>query len=172
MEHQHLATVEQVSARSAEAIETEEEISLAKAMLDEASAWVRHHGGQAWPTAASAPAVAIAITAAAASRGYMNPSGYDMERGDMSTFNRGSEFAAGTQLTRSEIAMLKPFNRRGGVVSMGMENPDRPAPHSGRVYRDRGYAPLIDAQKPFPLGIEPGLPPGWQLPLPVEEPSA
>jgi stage V sporulation protein SpoVS len=156
---EHLATVEQVSARSAETIETADELALADAMLLEASAWVRHHSGQAWLTRETAPAVAVAITAAAASRGYMNPSGFDMERGDMTTFNRIPEYAAGTALTASEIAMLKPFNRRGGVVSVGFSNPDRPAPRGRNRHDDpRGYAPLVDAQKPFPLGIEPNLP--------------
>lgn len=151
---QHLATPEQVSARIGEPIESDEEIALAEAMLMEASAWVRHHGGQSWPLSELAPGVAVAITAAAASRGYMNPAGYDMERGDMSTFNRIAEYAAGTQLTKAEIAMLKPFNRQGGFVSVGLENPDRPRPGHGRRNWDRGYAPMADGTKPFPLGVE------------------
>lgn len=151
---QHLATPEQVSARVGEPIESAEEISLAEAMLMEASAWVRHYSGRTWPTREVAPEVAVAITAAAAARGYMNPAGYDMERGDMSTFNRVTEYAAGTQLTKSEISMLKPFNRGQGVVSIGLVNPDRPSPaHARRVY-DRGYAPMADGTKPFPLGRE------------------
>lgn len=153
-----LATVEQVAARSAEEIVSTDEIALAEAMLAEASAWVRHHGGQAWPTMAQAPEVAVAITAAAASRGYMNPAGYDMERSDMSTFNRIPEYAAGTQLSRSEIAMLKPFNRRKGIISVGLSNSDRPAPRSSRragFYADRGYAPSADGTKPIPLGTWP-----------------
>lgn len=155
---EHLATVEQVSARCAEEIITADELALADAMLLEASAWVRHHGGQAWPTIAQAPEVAVAITAAAASRGFMNPAGYDSERSDMSTFNRIPEYAAGTQLTKSEIAMLKPFSRRGGVVSVGLSNSDRPAPKATRYahrYIDRGYAPMGDGTKPMPLGTWP-----------------
>lgn len=151
---EHLATPEQVAARIGEPIESAEEIALAEAMLMEASAWVRHYGGQTWPVINNAPAVAVAITAAAAARGYMNPAGYDMERGDMSTFNRIAEYAAGTQLTKSEIAMLKPFNRQGGIVSVSTVNADRPRPaHARRVY-DRGYAPMADGTKPFPLGRE------------------
>ena len=154
---EHLATVEQVSARTTEEISSEDELALANAMLFEASAWVRYPGGQTWLSADPAPAVAVAITAAAASRGYMNPAGFDMERGDMSTFNRNAEFAAGTQLTRSEIQMLKPFNRSGGIVSVGFTNPDRPRPRRGRhsVWEDRGYVIVDDGNnKPFPLGIE------------------
>lgn len=154
---EHLATIPQVSARVTEPIESDEEIALAEAMLWEASAWVRHYSGQSWPTAVSAPEVAAVITAAAASRGYMNPAGFDMERGDMATFNRIPEYAAGTQLTQSEIAMLTRFNRQRGLVSVSTVNPDRPRPGSrrGDFYRDRGYAPLDDGrQKPFPLGVE------------------
>jgi hypothetical protein len=153
-----LATREQVAARSTEEIVTADEIALADAMLAEASAWVRHHGGRAWPTMAEAPEVAVAITAAAASRGYMNPAGFDMERSDMSTFNRIPEYAAGTQLTKSEIAMLKPFSRRGGIVSVSVGNSDRPKPRSSRhagFYADRGYAPSADGTKPIPLGTFP-----------------
>ena len=153
-----LATREQVAARSAEEIATEDEIALADAMLAEASAWVRHHGGQAWPTMAQAPEVAVAITAAAASRGYMNPAAFEMERSDMSTFNRSPEYAAGTQLTKSEIAMLRPFSRKGGVISVGLTSTERPAPrHSRRAgwYADRGYAPSADGTKPIPLGTWP-----------------
>ena len=107
---------------------------------------------------AQAPEVAVAITAAAASRGYMNPAGYDMERSDMSTFNRIPEYASGTQLTSSEIQMLKPFNRKGGVISVGLTNNDRPRPRSSRragFYSDRGYAPSADGTKPIPLGTWP-----------------
>lgn len=151
---QHLATPEQVAARVGEPIESAEEIALAEAMLMEASAWVRHYGGQSWAVSNVVPGVAVAITAAAAARGYMNPAGYDMERGDMSTFNRIAEYAAGTQLTKAEIAMLKPFNRQGGVVSVSAVNDDRPRPAHGRRNWDRGYAPMADGTKPFPLGVE------------------
>lgn len=156
---EHLATVAQVSARVTEPIESDEELALAEAMLWEASAWVRHYSGQSWPTQDKAPEVAVAITAAAASRGYMNPAGFDMERGDMATFNRIPEYAAGTQLTKSEIAMLSKFNRRGGIVSVSMTNQDRPRPNRSAArsdfYRDRGYARMNDGnEKPFPLGVE------------------
>jgi hypothetical protein len=153
-----LATRDQVAARSTEEIATAEEIALADAMLAEASAWVRHYGGRPWPTMAEAPEVAVAITAAAASRGYMNPAAFAMERSDMSTFNRNPEYAAGTQLTKSEIAMLKPFSRKGGVISVGLTSTERPAPkatrYSGR-YDNRGYAPSDDGTKPYPLGTWP-----------------
>ena len=154
---EHLATVAQVSARVTEPIESDEEIALAEAMLWEASAWVRHYGGQAWPAMANAPEVAAVITAAAASRGYMNPAGFDMERGDMATFNRIPEYAAGTQLTQSEIAMLTKFKRRPGLMSVSTLNTERPRParRHGDFYRDRGYVPMNDGnEKPFPLGVE------------------
>lgn len=156
---EHLATVEQVSARVTEPIESAEEKALAEAMLWEASAWVRHYGGQPWPTRAGAPEVASVIAAAAASRGYMNPAGFEMERGDMSTLNRSPEYAAGTMLTASEIAMLSGFSRgRKGLASVSMVNHDRPRPaHRNRsdFYRDRGYVQMNDGnEKPFPLGVE------------------
>lgn len=155
---EHLATVAQVSARVTEPIESAEEKALAEAMLWEASAWVRHHGGQPWPTRAGAPEVASVIAAAAASRGYMNPAGFEMERGDMSTFNRSPEYAAGTMLTASEITMLSGFVRRRGLSSVSMVNTDRPRParRSGSdFYRDRGYVQMNDGnEKPFPLGVE------------------
>lgn len=153
---EHLATVDHVRARTAESIETAEELALADAMLLEASAWVRHYGGMSWPTRSVAPEVAVAITAAAAARGFLNPAGFDMERSDMSTFNRIPEYAAGTQLSKSEIAMLRPFNRRGGVVSVGLSNSDRPMPrHGRRTVEDRGYAAMADGTKPMPLGTWP-----------------
>lgn len=154
---EHLATVAQVSARVTEPIESGEEIALAEAMLWEASAWVRHYSGQTWPTLAGTPEVASAITAAAASRGYLNPAGFESERGDMATLARSSEYSAGTQLTASEIAMLARFNRRGGLVSVSTVNRERPRPARtpSDFYRDRGYARMNDGnEKPFPLGVE------------------
>ena len=153
---EHLATVEQVAARVAEEISTADELDLADAMLLEASAWVRSYAGQTWADPALAPAVAVAITVAAAARGYMNPAAFLMERSDMSTFNRIPEYAAGTQLTPAEIKMLRPFNRAGGVISVGMTDDIRPAPRHGRRragrYEDRGYAPDGNGAKPWPLG--------------------
>lgn len=149
-----LATVERVAARIGEAITEPELIALAQEMLEAASAAVRHYGGQAWPDPEKAPAVAVTITVGAAARGFLNPAGLDMERGDAVTFNRGESFVAGVELTRAEIDMLKPFRPGRGIVSVGLTNPDTMIPASHRAaIEDRGYVPVDwGGNKPFPLG--------------------
>lgn len=148
-----LATVERLAARVGEPIESPEEIALANEVLAEASALVRHYG-RAWPDPDTAPAVATSITVAAAARGYLNPSGFQMERSDMATFNRLEEYASGCSLTRAEIAALKEYNFSGGIVSVGLSNPDRPAPMSGRRAMDLGWIQVNDGigDKSFPWG--------------------
>lgn len=150
---QPLATVDRLSARVGEPIESPEEIALAEEVLAEASALVRHYG-RAWPDPEMAPAVATSITVAAAARGYLNPSGFQMERSDMATFNRLEEYASGCSLTRAEIAALKEYNLSGGIVSVGFSNPDRPMPRSGRNFIDLGWTQVNDGigDKSFPWG--------------------
>jgi len=126
-----LATVERLAARVGEPIASAEEIALAEEVLAEASALVRHYG-RAWPDPETAPAVATSITVAAAARGFLNPGGFQMERSDTSTFNRVEEFASGCALTRAEISALKEYNVNQGIISIGLSNPDRPAPMSNR----------------------------------------
>lgn len=148
-----LATIERLAARVGEEIVTAEERSLADGVLREASTWVRHYGRD-WLDPALAPAAAVDITVAAAARGYLNPGGYQMERGDSQTFNRLEDYAKGTELTRSEIEVLKPYRIRNSLISVAMFNPDRPLSRDARVIRSRGYAPMDDGTKPFPLGVE------------------
>lgn len=148
-----LATIERLSARVGEEIASDEERALAEGVLREASTWVRHYG-RPWPDPTVAPAAAVDITIAAAARGYLNPGGFQMERGDSQTFNRLEDYAKGTELTRSEIEVLKPYRLRSSLVSLALVNPDRPMSRSAEVYRDRGYAPLLGGTKPFPLGVE------------------
>jgi stage V sporulation protein SpoVS len=144
-----LATVERLSARVGEPIATPEEIALAEEVLAEASALVRHYG-RAWPDPATTPAVATAITVAAAARGYLNPAGFQMERSDMATFNRVDEYASGCSLTRAEIAALKEYNLSGGITAIGFSNPDRPAPTSRR-FVETNWTPVNDGgDKLFP----------------------
>lgn len=150
-----LATVERLAARIGEPIVSEEENALAEEVLAEASALVRHYG-RAWPDPATTPAVATAITVAAAARGYLNPSGFQMERSDMATFNRTDENAMGCALTRAEIAALKEYNVNSGVVSIGLSNPDRPAPRSRRNRTmNLGWVQVNDGihDKSFPWGV-------------------
>jgi hypothetical protein len=125
-----LATVAQVAARIGEPIETVDDVKLAEAVLDEASEQIRFYAQQPSWTAATAPAVAVTIAVAAAARGFLNPSGYDSERGDMVTFNRSSEYVHGANLTRHEITIIKALGRKGNIRSIGLSNSDRPVPRS------------------------------------------
>lgn len=150
-----LATVAQLAARVGEPITEPADIALAESVLGEASENVRFHGRTPWPYASDAPAMAIAITVAAASRGYQNPAGFDMERGDMVTFNRGKNYTVGCELTVGEINQLRTLAGGGGLRSVPLSNPTLPVPRSRSDEPcDRGYAPLNGGitNKPFPLG--------------------
>ena len=150
-----LATVAQIAARIGEPISTAEDNALAMAVLDEASEQVRHYAQQPYWTAENAPAVAVTITVAAAARGFLNPSGFDMERGDMVTFNRSKEYVSGATLTAQEITIVRALGRTGNVRSVKLESTDRPVPRSRTCAEDRGYAPVDwGGNKPFPLGYE------------------
>lgn len=150
-----LATVDHVAARIGEAIEEPDDIELAEAVLEEASNLVRFYAQQPLWTQSTAPAVAVTIAVAAAARAYLNPSGMDMERGDMVTFNRSKEYVAGAALTASEISIVKALGRQGNVRSVGLTNSDKPIPRSRTMAEDRGYCPVDwGGNKPFPLGYE------------------
>lgn len=150
-----LATVAQVEARLGEPIEEPDDIALAEACLAEASELVRFYAHQPLWTASTAPAVAVTIAVAAAARAWLNPAGYDSERGDMVTFNRGKDYTAGASLTPQEISIVKALGARGNVRSVGLTNCDRPIPRSRTMAEDRGYAPVDwGGNKPFPLGYE------------------
>lgn len=149
-----LASRDRLAARVGEPIETPEDIALADEVLAEASALVRHYG-RAWPDPETTPAVATSITVAAAARGFLNPSGFSMERSDMATFQRQDEFTSGCALTRAEIAALKEYSLKGGISSVGFSNPDRPAPRRGRNVIDLGWVQVNDGigDKSFPWGV-------------------
>lgn len=121
-----LASITRLAARVGEPIEAEEDVKLAEEMLLAASGEVRFYGLE-WPTAASAPAVAVNITLAAAARGFQNPAGYLKERSDMANLERDDAYAAGVELTLSEQAKLKTFQRKGAgsVRTVQTTNPDR-----------------------------------------------
>lgn len=147
-----LATVHDVAARIGEDISSAEDVALAEAVLNEASEWARFYGDPAWGTT-TPPPLAVTIVVAAAARGYLNPSGYDMERGDMVTFNRATAYASGATLTAGEIAVLKKLARASGIRSVGLVNPELPVPRSRPCGEWRGYAPMDWGEsKPFPLG--------------------
>lgn len=119
-----LGTVAKVAARVGETITTPEEIGLANAMLEEASAQVRFYG-LPWEDPDAAPAVAVTISVAAAARGYQNPGGLKMERGDAVSIDVDIDYRKGASLTAGEIAMLKTFSARGRISSIPLTNPDR-----------------------------------------------
>jgi hypothetical protein len=112
-----LGTVAEVAARVGEEIIDDLDVAQCQSFLDLASAQVRHHG-DSWENPVLAPAVARAITIEAAARGYLNPAGYSVERGDMITFTRADPFALGSMLTETEIAMLRVYSTRGGLYSV------------------------------------------------------
>lgn len=148
-----LGTVAQIAARIGEPITSPEDIQLAVAVLNEASEQIRHYAQQPYWTAETAPPVAVTITVAAAARGFLNPSGYDMERGDMVTFNRNKDYVSGANLTPQEITIIKALGRTGNVRSVGLASTARPVPRSTTCAEDRGYAPVDwGGNKPFPLG--------------------
>ena len=120
-----LGTVAKVAARVGEPISTEEEIALAVSMLEEASAQVRLYG-LPWVDPETAPAIAVTITVAAAARGYQNPGGLKLERGDAVSIDVDVDYRKGATLTAGEITMLqRAANQRGRIVSVPLTNPDR-----------------------------------------------
>lgn len=150
-----LATVLQVAARIGEPITAPEDVQLAESVLNEASEQIRFYAQQPYWTAETAPKVAVTIAVAAAARGFLNPSGFDMERGDMVTFNRTKDYVSGAALTAQEITIIKGLGRTGNVRSVGLSNSDRPVPRSRTMAEDRGYCPVDwGGNKPFPLGYE------------------
>lgn len=148
-----LATVGQIAARIGEPITAADDVQLAASVLTEASEQVRFYAQQPFWTAETAPAVAVTICVAAAARGFLNPSGFDVERGDMVQFNRNKDYVSGAALTAQEITIIKALGRSGNVRSASLHNCDRPIPRSRTMAEDRGYAPFDwGANKPFPLG--------------------
>lgn len=120
-----LGTVARVAARVGEPITDELDVALAEEMLEEASAQVRLYG-LPWPDPATAPAIAVTTAVAAAARGYQNPSGLKMERGDAVTLDVDIDYRKGAALTAGEIKMIQmAANVRGRVTSIPLTNPDR-----------------------------------------------
>src|SRR4029453_4873385 len=150
-----LATVAQVEARLGEPIEEPDDIALAEACLVEESNLFRFYAPQPLWTASTAPAVAITIAVAEAARAWLNPAGYDSERGDMVTFNRGKDYTAGAALTAQEISIVKALGARGNARPVCLQPRQKPIPPSRTMAEDRGYAPVDwGSNKPFPLGYD------------------
>lgn len=120
-----LGTVARVAARVGESITTETEIALAMEMLEEASAQVRLYG-LPWTDPETAPAIAVTTAIAAAARGYQNPGGLKMERGDAVSIDVDIDYRKGATLTAGEIKMIQMVaNQRGRVTSIPLTNPER-----------------------------------------------
>lgn len=133
-----LGTVAKVAARVGESITTPEEIALATSMLEEASAQVRLYG-LPWLDPATAPAIAITTAIAAAARGYQNPGGVKLERGDAVSLDVDIDYRKGASLTAGEITMIRmAANQRGRVTSVPLTNPDRFVAASDERYRPDG----------------------------------
>lgn len=111
-----LSSVEEVAAKTGEEIVGEQDVALANAMIEAASAQVRLFG-QAWPDRAASPQIAQVITTAAAARGYLNPSGFSMERSDSVSLQRAAMYAADVELTPNEKAMLRQASSGVATVS-------------------------------------------------------
>lgn len=118
-----LATVEQLADRVGEEITETEDIALANVMLAAASAQARHHGFSGW-TKVGLPEVVQFVVLEAAARGYLNPAGYSMERGDMLTLERGREYTSGVAFTPTEIVLVSGVGQRGGIISVTLIRPD------------------------------------------------
>lgn len=137
-----LATPDRIANKIGEPIESDEDLALAEEMLESASNWVRLYAGQEDWTAANAPALAVTICIAAASRGYLNPAGYLEERADTAFVKRLPGWANEAKLFADEIAALEFFNTSkaapNSIQSVRISDPDRFIPLS--AYRVRpGY---------------------------------
>ncbi|WP_146116606.1 MULTISPECIES: hypothetical protein [unclassified Arthrobacter] len=101
------------------------DVALAVEMLEEASAQVRLYG-LPWVDPETAPAIAVTTAIAAAARGYQNPSGLKLERGDAVSLDIDVDYRKGAALTAGEIKMIQmAANTRGRVTSIPLTNPDR-----------------------------------------------
>jgi hypothetical protein len=120
-----LGTVAEVAARVGEAITEAEDIALANSMLREASAYVRLYG-LPWEDPEAAPDIARTIAVSAAARGYQNPAGAKLERGDAVSIDIDIDYRKGAALTAGEITMLRMVSSKvGRVTSVPLTNPDR-----------------------------------------------
>jgi len=151
-----LASPEEVAALADEAWPlSEQDMKLAEACIVAASNLARFHAGQQWTLRDEAPPVVNTIVVKAATKGFMNPAGFQMERGDAVTFNRLDDFASGVKFDAQDMVILKSFNTSATIHSMAMVNPESLIPRSMGDGRNdpRGYAPMASGGKPFPLGV-------------------
>lgn len=120
-----LASVDQLSQKVGP-ITKDDDVALANYCLGLASAWARAYGDPSW-TRFGAPEIVRWIVLEAASRGYDNPAGYELERGDMLTLQRQSIAAAGCVFTTEEqkaCAAAAFLSAGNGISSIRIVRPD------------------------------------------------
>lgn len=118
-----LATRVQLERRVGPIVE-DDEINLADHMLEYASAQARQYGWSFWEPFNVPDSIRFVVIEAAA-RGYYNPAGYKLERGDELTLQRDDESSAGATFTKAEIALCRAASFQSGVVSVQLLRPDQ-----------------------------------------------
>lgn len=114
-----LATLEELTTRLGYVLD-ERERGIALAALKDASALVRSYGA-AWPHRATAPAVAVSVTLAAAERRTRNPEGYRSEAQGGYQYQLPASGPTGVALTDAEIRLLRAEAGMGGIYSVPVE---------------------------------------------------
>jgi len=112
-----LATVNDIADRVGEDITDRQDVALAGSFLRLVSAHVRHYGAD-WGDPILVPDIAVAITIEAAARGYLNPEGWNTERGDELTLTRDNLFSRGSTLTPDEITAVRGAAGHSGWSSV------------------------------------------------------
>lgn len=112
-----LASVADLADRVGEEIVHNADVAMANSFLRLVSAQVRHYGAD-WDDIVLAPEIAIAITIEAAARGYLNPEGWLIERGDELTLSRHDIFSRGMALTPTEVIAIRQAAGRFGLSSV------------------------------------------------------
>lgn len=100
---------------------TADELTMAEAALEDASAVVRLYG-LPWPDPETAPDIAVQVTIAAALRVVRNPEGYSYEMEGGYQYKRQTGTPLGVDLTAGEKAMLRTATGVGGLFSVPIEH--------------------------------------------------
>ena len=112
-----LATREELEARLEFPLDDERLVSMADAVLEDASTLVREYGVASWD-AATAPGIAVMLTLKAAARHMNNPMFLQTARGADETNMWGDANANGVYLEPSEILLLERYKElSGGIYS-------------------------------------------------------
>lgn len=111
-----LADVTALTARLGRALDSEE-TAMAEAVLKAASAKVRHYG-LPWPDPTTAPDVAVETVLDVAERKMRNPEGFRSEMEGGYQYARPASEPAGTELSRSEVRMIRSAAGVSGLFSV------------------------------------------------------